>query len=143
VHYPQIGKSKIKQGTASGRWYKARVLSHEGATCVIDTETTVLRVHQSEFLKEKHAWNVVTVSLEYVQSSPATDYLPRGRLTPPGGPPVDQSSQHIVPEVYWNTPQHALPDVMELSDGFGTLLAPCNQHGLITGDCVYLNGKLS
>ena len=42
----QVDKSKIKHGVTYGRWYKARVLSQEGAICVIDTDTTVLRVNQ-------------------------------------------------------------------------------------------------
>ena len=48
VYYWQVDKSKIKHGVTSGRWYKARVLSQDGALCVIDTETTVLRVNQSK-----------------------------------------------------------------------------------------------
>jgi hypothetical protein len=51
--YWQIDKSKIKQGTMSGRWCKARVLSQEGALCVIDTGTTVLRVNQSKLRQER------------------------------------------------------------------------------------------
>ena len=45
VFYWQLDKSKIKQGVASGRWVKANVLSQEGAACVIDTGTTVLRIN--------------------------------------------------------------------------------------------------
>ena len=52
VYYWQVDKSKIKHGVTSGRWYKARVLSQEGAICVIDTGTTVLRVNRSKVRKE-------------------------------------------------------------------------------------------
>ena len=41
VYYWQIDTSRIKHGTTSGRWFKARVLSQEGTICVIDTGTTV------------------------------------------------------------------------------------------------------
>ena len=53
VYYWQVDKSKIKHGVNSGRWYKAGVVSQEGAICVIDTGTTVLRVNQSKLRKEK------------------------------------------------------------------------------------------
>ena len=53
VYYWQVDKSKIKHGTTSGRWFKARVLYQEGAICVIDTGTTVLRVNQSNLRKTK------------------------------------------------------------------------------------------
>ena len=46
VYYWPVDNSKIKHGVTSGRWFKARVLSQEGAICVIDTGTTVLRVNQ-------------------------------------------------------------------------------------------------
>ena len=51
VYYWQVDNSKIKHGVTSGRWHKARVLSQEGAICVIDTGTTVLRVNQSKLRK--------------------------------------------------------------------------------------------
>ena len=41
VYYWQMDKNKIKRGTTSGRGFKARVLSQEGAICVIDSGTTV------------------------------------------------------------------------------------------------------
>ena len=57
VYYWQVDKRKIKHGVTSGRWYKARVLSQEGAICVIDTGTTVLRVNQSNCGK-KNGWSL-------------------------------------------------------------------------------------
>ena len=51
VYYWQVDKSKIKHGATSGRWFKARVLSQEGAICAIDTGTHVLRVNQSKLRK--------------------------------------------------------------------------------------------
>ena len=45
VYYWQVDNSKIKHGVASGRWFKARVLSKERLIFVIDTGTTVLRVN--------------------------------------------------------------------------------------------------
>ena len=53
VYYWQVDKSKIKHGVTSGRWFKARVLSQEGAICVIDTGNTALRVNQPKLQKEK------------------------------------------------------------------------------------------
>ena len=53
VYYWQVDNSKINHGVTSGRWFKARVLSQEGAICVIDTGTIVLRVNQSKLRKEK------------------------------------------------------------------------------------------
>ena len=41
VYYWQVDKSKMKHGATSGRWFKARVLSQEGAICVIGAGTTV------------------------------------------------------------------------------------------------------
>ena len=52
VYYWQIDKSKIKHGTTSWRWYKARIVSQEGAVCAIDTGSTVLWVTQSKLRKE-------------------------------------------------------------------------------------------
>ena len=59
VYYWQVDKSKIKHGVTSGRWYKARVLSQEGAICAIDTGTIVLRVKQSKIaeIKRNGAFN--------------------------------------------------------------------------------------
>ena len=59
VFYWQVEQSKIKQGIATGQWFKARVLSQEGAVCVIDTVTTVLRVNQTKLRKDKDIWNDV------------------------------------------------------------------------------------
>ena len=52
VYYWQTDEIKIKQETMSRSWYKARVLSQEGAICVIDTRKTVLRVRQSKVRQE-------------------------------------------------------------------------------------------
>ena len=70
VYYWQIDKSKIKHGTTSGRWYKARILSQEGAICVIDTGSTVLRVNQSKLRKERYAHEVIVLR-ESDQCTPA------------------------------------------------------------------------
>ena len=53
VYYWQVDTSKIKHGVTSGRWFKERVLSPDGAICVIDTGTTVRWVNQSKLRKEK------------------------------------------------------------------------------------------
>ena len=46
VFYRQVDKSKIKQGAPSGRWLRAQTIQ-EGACCVIDTGSTVIRVNQT------------------------------------------------------------------------------------------------
>jgi hypothetical protein len=69
-NYWQVDKVKIKRGVTSGRWFKARVLSQEGAICVIDIGSTVLRTNQSNLRKE-----------QFVES--AADSLPRERLDAP------------------------------------------------------------
>ena len=46
-------KKQDKHGTTSGRWYKARILSQEGAICVIDAGSTALRINQSKLRKDK------------------------------------------------------------------------------------------
>ena len=53
VYYWQVDNNKLKHGVTSGRWFKATVLSQEGAICAIDTGTTVLRVNQSKLRKDK------------------------------------------------------------------------------------------
>ena len=83
VYNWQVGKSKIKQGTTSVRWYKARVLSQEGAICVIDTGTTVLRVNQSKLRQEKATWHNVSSSPDHRQPHPPSASAPRERLDPP------------------------------------------------------------
>ena len=51
--------SKFKPGAASGRSCQARLLSQDGAVCVIDIGATVLRVNQSKLRRAKDAWNDV------------------------------------------------------------------------------------
>ena len=104
VYYWQLDKSKKSHGATSGRWFKARVLSQEGAICVIDTGTTVLRVNQSELRKEK-----------FVES--LTDSLPRDR---PDVPADYGDHNQLAPTVYLIIPKHVTVDVLELSDGLST-----------------------
>ena len=80
----KLTKSKIIRGTTSGRWYKARILSQEGAICVIDTGSTVLRVKQAKLRKGKYA-NDVAELRESDQCSPATSALTRERPYVPDG----------------------------------------------------------
>ena len=118
VYYWQVDKSKIKDGVTSGRWFEARVPSQEGAICLMDTGTTVLRVNQSKLRKEK----VV---------EPPTDHFPRGRSDlQSDSKDKDQSA----PSVYWVGPQHATVDVLDLSDGLSLFSSICNQRGLLTGE---------
>ena len=90
MYYWQIDKSKIKQGTRSGRWYKARVLSQEGAICEIDTEATVLRLNQSKLRQEKGAWNDVALSPDIPPLPPPSDLVPREPLDVPREQAMDQ-----------------------------------------------------
>ena len=119
----------------------ARALSQEGAICVIDTGTTVLTWKQSKLRTEKGACNAVIVAREHSHSISvsASSSLPRERLEVLGGYSMDQLPEHNVSEVYWY-PQHVLPDVIELSDGSGSFLAICSQHGLRAGDWMSPNG---
>ena len=48
-----------------------------------------------------------------------------------------------VPLVYWIGPQHALVDVLELSDGLSLCTSICHQQGLLTGECMSLQGRFS
>jgi hypothetical protein len=123
----QVDKSKIKHGVTSGRWYKGRVLSQEGAICVIDTGTTVLRVNQSRLRKEKG-----------MESQP--DLVSHGKSDLPSD---STDTGHSVPSVYWIGPRHASVDVLELSDGLRLFTSICHQQGLLTGKCVSLKGRFS
>ena len=119
-----IGKSKerrIKQGTTSGRWYKARVLSQEGAICVIDIGTTVLRVSQSKLRQEKGAWNDAASSPDHPQPPPPSASAPRERLDLPRERAIDQLPGQGAPEVYRTAPRGVRLDVMELSDRSGAI----------------------
>ena len=92
-----MDNSKIKHGVTSGRWYKARVLSQEGAIRAIDTGTTVLRVNQSTWRKEQG------------MESP-TDPVPRDRSDIQSDPTDTGQSVRLV---YWIGPRHASVDVLE------------------------------
>ena len=78
--YWQLDQRKLKQGVPSGRWYKARVLSQEGAVCVIDTGATVLWANQSKLRKERNAWDDVQPPPDQEQLIPPIHPLPRERL---------------------------------------------------------------
>ena len=123
----------MKHGTMSGRWCKARVLSQEGAICVIDTGTTVLRVNQSKLRQEKGAWNETAVSPDNPQPPPPSDSVPRERPDVPRERAMDQLPGQGAPEVYWIVPRGVRTDAMELSNGSGSFLAVRTQHGLRTG----------
>jgi hypothetical protein len=133
VYFWQIDKSKIKHGTTSGRCYKARILSQEGAICVIDTGATVLQVNQSNLRKEKFAGDTTDSRGPDLSATP-TSSLPRERLDVSD----DQPQDHIAPDVYWITSEHAIVDIMELSDGRSTFSSICNQYGLRTGESLTL-----
>ena len=112
VYYWQVDKStKKKHGTTSGRWFKARVLSQEGAICVLMQVPQFLRVNQSKLRKEK-----------FVDSP--TDSLPRER---PDVPADATYQNHLAPTNYWTTPQHVTVNVLELSDGLCAFSSVCNQ----------------
>ena len=99
----------------------------------------MLRVNQSKQRKEKNAWNDVQSYREHEQSLPPKPPLPRERLSESS----DLISEHPAPEVYWITPQHASPDVVEISDGSGVLAAIYSQQGLRTGDCLSMKRKFT
>ena len=101
-----MDKSKIKHGVTFGRWFKARVHVQEGAICVIDTGTTVLRVNQSKLRKEKA---VELPSERSELQSESTD------------------KDHSAPQVYWIGPQHSTMNVLERSDGLSLFSSICNQ----------------
>jgi hypothetical protein len=143
VYYWQIDKSRTKQEPMSGRWYKARVLSHEGAICVIDTGTTVLRVNQSKLRQENGAWNDVALSPDSPPLPPPYDSVPRERLDVPRERAMDQLPGQGAPEVFWHFLHGVRTDVMELSNGSGSFLAVRNQRGLRTGSCLTLGMELS
>ena len=73
------------------------------------------------------------------QCTPAASSLPCER------PDVldDHSQAHPVLEVYWITPQHVIMDVMELSDCSSTFSSICTQHGMRTGERLYLKEQFS
>ena len=89
----RLTKRKIKHGTTSGRRYNARALSQEGAICVMDTGSTVLRVSQSKLRKEMFANDVSDLT---DQSTTTTSSLPRERPDAPN----DHSQEQPAPEVY-------------------------------------------
>ena len=134
----RLTTSTIKHATTSGRWYKARILSQEGAICVTDTGATVPRVNQSKLRKEKFAGDSTDLQESDLSATPTLS-LPRERLDVPD----DQPQDHLAPDVYWITPQHASVDIMELLDGRSTLVSICNQYGLRTGECLSLKGQFS
>ena len=138
VYYWQIDKSKIKHGTTSGRWYKARILSQEGAICVIDTGSTVLRINQPKMRKAKFAGDTTDPRGSDVSATP-TSSLPRERPDIPDDHPQD----HPAPDVYWITPQHVTVDILELSNGRSIFSSICNLYGLRTGECLNLKGQFS
>ena len=111
-------------------------LSQEGAICVIDTGSTVLRVHQSKMRKEMFAGDTTDSRGSDLSDTP-TSSLPRERLDVPD----DQPTDHPSPDVYWATPQRITADVMELSDGSSTFLSICSQYGLRTGECLNIKGQ--
>ena len=114
VQYWQLKKCKIKQRTMSGRWSKARVLSQEGAICVMDTSTTVLRVSQSKRRQEKGAWNDAALSPDSSPPPPPSDSAPREQLDVPRERAIDQLPRQGAPDVYWIVPRGAPTDFMEL-----------------------------
>ena len=143
LSYWQIDKSKIKQGTMTGKWYKARVLSQEKAICVIDTETSVLRVNQTKLRQEEGAWNDVALPPDSPPLPPPSDSVPRERLDVPREQAMDQLPSQGAPEVFWIAPRGVRTDVMKLSSGSGSFLALCSQHGLRTGSCLTMGNELS
>ena len=128
VYYWQIDNSKIKHGTTFGQWYNAMILPQEGAICVIDIGSTVLRVNQSELRNEKFAGDATDSRGSDLSATP-TSSSPRERLDVPN----DQPQDHPAPDVYWITPQHLIVDVTELSDGRSAFSSICHQYGLRTG----------
>ena len=114
VQYWQLKKCKIKQRTMSGRWSKAWVLSQEGAICVMDTSTTVLRVSQSKRRQEKGAWNDAALSPDSSPPPPPSDSAPREQLDVPREQAIDQLPGQGAPDVYWIVPRGAPTDFMEL-----------------------------
>ena len=75
------------------------------------TGTTVLRVDQSKLREEKAV-------------EQPTDHAPRERSDLQS----DLSEKdHSAPLVYWIGPQHAIVDVLELSDGLSMFSSICNQ----------------
>ncbi len=104
----RLTNSKIKHWTTSGRWYKARILSQEGAICVIDTGSTVLRVNQSKLWKEKLPGDTTESRGSYLSVASSMS-LPRER------PDIleDRLQYHPAPDVYWIIPQHISVDVMD------------------------------
>ena len=68
------------------------------------------------------------------------DSSPRER---PDVPADSTDQEHLVPSIYWITPQHVIVDVLELSDGLSAFSSVCNQYGLRTGECMSLKGNIT
>ena len=100
---------------------------------MIDTGTTVMRVHQSKLRQEKGAWNDVALLPDNLQPPPPFDSAPRERLDVPRERAMDQLSGQGVPEVFWIAPKCVRMDVMELSDSSGSFSALHSQRGLRIG----------
>ena len=89
----------------SGRRYKARVLSQEGAICVIETGTAVLRVNQSKLRQEQGVWHDVALSRDSPPLPPPSDSAPRDRLDVPRERAMGQLPGQGVPEVFCIAPR--------------------------------------
>ena len=68
---------------------------------------------------------------------------PRERLDIPRERAINQLPRQGVPEVFWMTPHGVRTDVMDMSNGSGSFLPVCSQHGLRTGSCLTVGNELS
>ena len=48
---------------ASGKWIRGKVVGQEGAICIIDIGTAIVRVNQSTLRKDHDDWHDVPVPL--------------------------------------------------------------------------------
>ena len=96
-------------------------MSHEGAICVIDTGTTVMRVNQSKLRREHDDWHEFAVPLS--DDPPAAP--------PPVPAPLKaEVTDESIPDVYWLVHMKGKVDVQELFSGSARVSSACADHGL-------------
>ena len=89
-----------------------------------------MRVAQSKLRQEKGAWNDAALSPDSQPPPPPSDSVPRERQDIPREQAIDQLPGQGIPEIFWIAPRGVRTDVMELSNGSGSFLALCSQHGI-------------
>ena len=69
VFYWQQDPNKIKHGVAARKWIRGKIIGQEGAICIIDTGTAIIRVNQSKLRKDHDDWHDVPVPIAEEEES--------------------------------------------------------------------------